>query len=182
MPLKNSTFFKPQNGRYIGDFIGTEDGPRFDRKKDDGTVKNEGTILWHFQLYNQDGTPVIDDKTSQTPAVGEGMTSETVGVGRGVEAKARRWLRALLAANGHVFDDNVDPNEMVKLALGARVILNFGRSASGKDGTLLDIEPFSQIPAGAPVTPAPPPLAPGATAAIPAVDPAAVYAVASAGA
>lgn len=178
MPLTNNTFFKPSNGRYIGDFLGTEDGPRFDRKKDDGTVKNEGTILWNFQLYNQDGTPVVDDKSGQTPAVGQGMTSETVGIGRGVEAKARRWLRALLAAKGHVFDDNIDPNEMVQMALGARVILNFGRSAGGKDGTLIDIEPFSAVPAGVLGAPAPPPLAPGATAAIPAVEPALVYATA----
>lgn len=180
MPLTNSTYFKPKNGRYIGDFIGTEDGPRFDRKKDDGRVVNEGTVLWNFQLYNQDGTPVVDDKSGQSPAVAQGMTSETTGVSKtGVQAKARIWLRALLASKGLVFDPDAEPNEQVQLALGARVILNFGRSPGGKDGTLLDIEPFNAVPAGVPVTPAPPPMAPGASAVIPAVDPAAVYAAAS---
>lgn len=195
MPLKNGTFFKPANGRYIVDFLGTEDGPRFDRKKDNGTVKNEGTIIWNFSLYNQDGSPVVDPGTGQSPAQAQGMTSETVGVGRGVEAKARRWLRALLAARGQAFDDAIDPNMLVQRAIGARAIGNFGRSAGGKDGTLLDIEPFSPG-AGAVVDSGLVNIAvmpgtqvnhgnisvsgaPGASATIPAVEPAAAYAAAS---
>lgn len=178
MPFTENTFFKPANGRYVGDFIGTEDGPPQTRIKDAGTPKErsvtEGTMLWNFQLYNQDGSPVVDPNTGASPAVVQGMSSQTMGVGRGVEAKARTWCRALLAAKGEVFDENMDPNERVRRALGARAILNFGRSAGGKDGTLKDIEPFSPqavAPMAAPVT-----AAPGATASIPAV---AAYAAAS---
>lgn len=153
-------------------------------------------MLWNFKLYNQDGTPVTDTISGASPAVAQGMSSTTMGIGRGVEAKARRWCRALLAAKGQTFDENMNPNDRVAHALNARVILNFGRSAGGKDGTLLDIEPFSPS-AGAVVDSGLVNIAvmpgtqvnhgnisvsgaPGATATIPAVEPAAAYAAASA--
>lgn len=168
MPFKNSTFFRPANGRYLGIFIGTEEGPEQTHKKDDGRLVTEGTMLWSFQIYDlQTRQPIVDPQTNSAPAVAQGMSSQTVGIGKnGVPAKARTWMSALLAANGRVFEDAMDPNEQIAFCLNAQVILNFGRSQTGKDGTLKDIEPLPPVNAAAPVAP----VAVGAVAAIPPVE------------
>lgn len=146
----SSQFYKPQNGRYIGEFIGTEDGPQQKQRNDKGEEVIRNTIKWQFHIYNMmDGSVVIDPNTGEA-AIAEGLSGDSVGMGRGVPAKARGWLTKLLAANGKEFVDPTKPedvDEMVRQALGAKVVLNFGRSPqAGKDGTLLEIEQFTPAP------------------------------------
>ena len=160
MPLTSGSFYKPDNGRYLGVFLGLKDGPTVQARKDDGRVVNEPRMLWPFQLYDiQTRQPITNPLTGEAPAVAEGMSSQTTGVSQtGTEAKARVWLRALLAAKGMTFDPDGDPNAQAQAAVGAQVILNFGRSPrAGKDGTLLSIEPPAPaVPGiGAPTPPPP---------------------------
>ena len=163
MPLQSSSFFKPENGRYLGVFLGLKDGKMVEHTKDDGRKVAEPTMLWQFQLYDlQTRQPVANPLTGETPAVAEGMSSQTTGVSNtGQDSKARTWLRALLAAKGMAFDADAlarDPNGVAQSVIGAQVILNFGRSPrAGKDGTLLSIEPPApSVPGiGAPTPPPP---------------------------
>ena len=135
-------WYKPNNGAYIGDFIGVQQGMPQEHKQSDGSVKRGDTVRWQFLLYNFDGTPVVDPKTSAI-AVAEGLSSDTVGIGKGVPAKARGWLSKLLEAKGLQFvepGNEGDVLTMIEQAKGARVILHFGKSQGGKDGTLTEIE------------------------------------------
>ena len=185
MPLQSGSFYRPENGRYQGVFVGLKDGPMVTVTKDDGRIVKEPRMLWQFQVYDvQTGQPIVNPMTGESPAVAEGMSSQTTGVSAtGTEAKARIWLRALLAAKGLTFNPDGNPNEQAQQALGARVILHFGKGPrGGKDGTLLSIEPppVSYPGVGAPVpTPPPAPPAPGWVAApIPVEAPAPVGAMA----
>lgn len=180
MPFKQNNYFKPANGRYLGVFVGTEDGPPQTHKKDDGRVVTEGTMLWNFQIYDlQTRQPIINPMTGQSPAVAQGMSSETVGIGKnGVPAKARTWMSALLATVGRIFDDDIDPNVQIASVLNAQVILNFGRSQTGKDGTLLGIEPPAPVQPAAVAAPAPATAPPTPEALAPAPDAPAPVAVA----
>lgn len=149
-------FFKPANGRYIGVFKGTANGMPQTRTEN-GKTKTTNTIRWLFDLYNMDGTPVLDPKNGGLASV-DGLSSDSVGIGRGVPAKGRLWLIALLNAKGLQFSEpsnGDDVNRMVDAAVGATVQLVFGRSQSGKDGTLTEVEPYVAAPAPAPVAAAP---------------------------
>ncbi len=158
-------YYQPANGGYLGVFKGTRNGPA--GRSFDGKPPGK-TILWMFDGYNLDGTPLIDPKTGGH-AVIEGMTSDSVGVGQGVVAKGRIWLTAVLAAKGIPWTDPVSGQQvanMVASAVGATVALKVGNSTRGKSGTLLEVEPY--IP-GAPVAAVAPvaPVAPLAPAAAP---------------
>lgn len=137
--------------------------------------------IWKFETYNLDGTPVKNPKHPEVAAaISEGMSSQTVGVGRdGKSSKGRLWLTALLASKGLQFtppntDDDVAA--MVLAATGGYSYLTFGAAANGKV-YLLEIEPRieapevvtvpsvnveSSLPAGYAI-PAPAPFMPGGT-------------------
>lgn len=163
MPFKvGGDFFSPPNGRYIGVFRGTEDGPVTKQNKERNGVLvpvEQGTIRWLFDLYNQDGTPVINPSKPGVPAIGEGLSSDTVGVGRGTPAKGRVWLTKLLESKGLTFVEprtSEDVQAMVTNAIGAYAFLTFGNNRAGKPGTLVEVERYS----GAAPAPAPAPVAP----------------------
>jgi len=149
-------FFKPANGRYIGIFKGVANGPVQNRPAEDGKpARTTGTIRWLFDIYNLDGTPVLDPSTGTGPASVDGLSSDSVGIGRGVPAKGRLWLRSLLAAKDLQFmepGNGDDVNRMVQAAIGAQAVLTFGNNGKGIGGTLKEIE---AMPATAPAAVAP---------------------------
>jgi len=164
-------FFKPANGRYIGIFKGVANGPVQNRPAEDGKpARTTGTIRWLFDIYNLDGTPVLDPSTGTGPASVDGLSSDSVGIGRGVPAKGRLWLRSLLAAKDLQFmepGNGEDVNRMVQAAIGAQAVLTFGNNTKGIGGTLKEIE---AMPATALAAPAPAPVAaPVAEAPVPQV-------------
>lgn len=142
MPFTNGSggdWFTPADGTYIGKFIGYEDGPEFPRQKiqEDGSTKtvNEGTMRWKFELKTTTGQVVINPKTDQQ-AVGEGLSSQTLGKGReGNEAKGRRWFRALYASRGETYPEGKNPQEIADGAIGASAILTY------EGGKLKDVSP-----------------------------------------
>ena len=155
-------FFKPANGRYVGQFYGVRDGKpmTYTDKLEDGTTRTKtgNTMIWMFGLYNLDGTPVIDPKKPGEVAVGEGMSSDSVGVGRGTVAKARVWLTKMLESKGSAWvdpQDNDAVGAMVAFCQGVYVYLTFGKNTKGADGTLLEIERMQQPQVAAPVAPPP---------------------------
>lgn len=131
-------WFTPQDGTYLGKFIGYEDGPTVTNKKDqrDGSVKEvqETLIRWKFELRTTAGVPVIDPKTNEI-AIGEGLSSQTIGSNDESKAKARRWFRALYASMGQVFPGDKAPDEIANGAVGASAILQY---AGGK---LVEVSP-----------------------------------------
>lgn len=160
-------FFKPTNGRYVGQFLGIKDGPQqtyTDKDEKTGEVKTKtgNTIKWLFRLYNLDGTPVIDPKTPGEVAVPEGMSSDKVGTSNtGQYAKARVWLTKLLESKGLGWVDPQDAaavQAMVDAAVGVFVYLTFA-NVKDKSGNLTEIERMVQpgaAPVPAPVFAAPP--------------------------
>lgn len=142
MPFNNGAggdWFTPADGTYIGKLIGFEDGPSFPRQREqpDGSTKTvqDATMRWKFELKTTMGVEVIDPKTS-AQAVGEGLSSTTLGKGReGNEAKGRRWLRALYASRGETYPEGKDPQEIANGALGASAILTY------EGGKLKDVSP-----------------------------------------
>ena len=154
-------FFSPANGRYHLQFLGIGDGPNTKQAKDDGRVVEAKTIKWFFAAYNLDGTPVIDPKKPGTVAVAEGLSSATLGVGRGTPAKGRIWLGKMLEAQNIAWTEptsNEIAQAMVASAVGAWVDGVFGKSRTGRDGTLLEIERLRA--ASAALAPMPTPVAP----------------------
>ena len=154
-------FFSPANGRYHLQFAGIGDGPRTKQKKDDGREVEGATIKWFFKAYNLDGTPLIDPKKPGEVATVEGLSSDTLGVGRGTPAKGRIWLSKMLEAQNVAWIEptsNEIAQALVAAAVGAWVDGIFGKSRSGKDGTLLEIERLSAATSAPPPVAAPPPM------------------------
>ena len=144
-------FFRPDNGNYFGEFIGTAEGRTWDRTREleDGTEEKyqAPSIEWLFKLTRTDGSAVMDPNTGEQ-AVGQGNTGVYLTwSGKGTEPKARVWARALAASKGIVFEDdlvNTDEkaNAFVASLYGTKVQLQFGKSPQAKtDGTLLTVSP-----------------------------------------
>ena len=157
-------FFQPANGRYHLQFLGIADGPKTKQKKDNGREIEQETIRWRFGTYNLDGTPVMDPKKPGELAVSEGLSSATLGVGRGTPAKGRVWLGKMLEAQNIAWVEptsNEIAQQLVAAAVGAWVDGIFGNSRGGRAGTLLEIERLSAATSAPPPvqTPAPMPAA-----------------------
>lgn len=174
MPFRvGGDYFRPANGRYVGQFLGVEDGQPQTRTEN-GVTKTTNTIRWKFRLYNIDGTPVLDPKHPEGPATVDGLSSDSVGIGKGVPAKGRGWLTALLASKGLQFvepSNGEDVARMVGSAVDAWAFLTFGNNTKNVGGTLKEIEPYTQAAAAQPA-PAPVYAAPVAVAAPPVAAPA----------
>jgi len=149
-------FFRPENKTYVGEFIGVEDGPEWDRERDeeDGskTKYKAPSMDWLFKLTETTGGAVIDSQTGDQ-AIASGNTGTSMGTGRGNEAKARKWVRALCTSAGIVFDDDLVStdakcNELVARLVGTKALLTFGKSQQAKrDGTLLEVNPLVTVTA-----------------------------------
>ena len=154
-------YFSPAVGRYIGQFTGTADGPVQDYPASDGKPARKGnTIRWFFNLYNLDGSPVVDPKKPGEVAVAEGLSSDTIGVGRGTEAKARVWFRKMLESKGLQWVDPTTQAELeaiIETCKGTFVYLTFGPKKGQGVGTVIsEMERLSPQPGAAPApTPAP---------------------------
>ncbi len=168
-------FFKPAPGMYIGEFRGYE---RTDRtfptrrtKKDEfgnevEEMVDEYKLRWSFGLSDTQGNPIIDPKKN-VQAVAQQLTSLTMGSGQGNEATARKYMRAILASKGQLFDDSVEPDELEQRGIGARVLMTYG-ARGNNPSSLLDVSPMMPQPTPASAA-APVAVAPGATAEIPPV-------------
>jgi hypothetical protein len=92
-------FFKPANGGYYGIFRGTRNGPPQTRTEN-GHTKTQKTVIWMFDGYNLDGTPLLDPAKG-TQAIIEGMSSTSLGIGKGVPAKGRHLAPVHPRCQGH---------------------------------------------------------------------------------
>ena len=160
--VSSGDFFTPNAGGYFAQFIGWKMGPRF---KNTDRPGDRASIRWQFRLWNQDGTPVIDPKTGDFGAA-EGLTGDSLGIGRGTIAKGRTWLTALRKAKGLEW---VEPNQanataLVEDCFGAVAYVTYGVKPGKQRVELLDIQalmpgvqlPNFQVPS--PVTEAPSPV------------------------
>lgn len=148
------SFYKADNGTYVGEFIGVQDGPVWDRtrEKEDGSQEayKAPSMDWLFKLTKTTGEAVIDANTSEQ-AVGSGNTGTSMGTGRGNEAKARKWVRALCVSKGIPFEDDLVStdekcNALISQLIGTKALLTFGKSPQAKrDGTLLEVNPLVSV-------------------------------------
>ncbi len=164
-------YFKPATGRYIAQLISFEDGPlqTYALKAGEAPKGPQQTMRWGFNLYNLDSTPVIDTKTG-TLAIYQALSSATVGVGKGTEAKARVWFRTLLSSKGIPFVEPKTDAEiaaMIAQAMGTFVYIDV--PATGGPGvtslTAMIPQPGAPAIAAFVVPPLPAPVAQAASAA-----------------
>ena len=147
-------YFSPAAGRYVGQFTGTADGPVQDYPATaDKPARKGNTIRWFFNLFNLDGSPVIDPAKPGTVAVAEGLSSDTIGVGRGTEAKARVWFRKMLESKGMEWRDPTTQAELdaiIEACKGTFIYITFGPKKVGAGTQISELERLSPQP-GAPV-------------------------------
>ena len=148
-------YFSPAAGRYVGRFTGTADGPVQDYPASDGKPARKGnTIRWFFDLFNLDGSPVVDPAKPGAVAVAEGLSSDTIGVGRGTEAKARVWFRKMLESKGMEWRDPTTQAELdaiIETCKGTFIYLTFGPRKVGAGTQISELERLSPQPGAAPV-------------------------------
>ena len=167
-------FFTPNAGGYFAQFISWKMGPRF---KNTDRPGDRASIRWQFRLWNQDGTPVIDPKTGDFGAA-EGLTGDSLGIGRGTIAKGRIWLTALRKGKGleWIEPNQVNATALVEECFGAVAWVTYGVKPGKTRVELLEIQalmpgvqlPQFQLPTPVQQMPAQQPMAPATYAAPPA--------------
>jgi len=152
-------YFRPADGRYLAQFLGVKDGPpQTGINQNTNEPETRQTMLWMFGLYNVDQTPVVDPKKPGTVAEGQGMSGNSVGVGRGVPAKGRRWLMKLLEAAGNQWVEPTSGEQVEAMVASCTGTFVYVTYAGGKFAEIeVPQQAIAAAPVAAPVAVAPPP-------------------------